>query len=38
VNGGVTILLSPNSSLNGALQWNCHGNDAPAKYVPVECR
>jgi len=38
VNGGDTVLLSPNSSLNGALQWNCNGNDVPAKYVPSECR
>jgi type IV pilus assembly protein PilA len=38
VNSGDTILLTPDSSLNGALQWNCDGNDVPAKYVPAECR
>ena len=38
VNSGDTILLTPDSSLNGALQWNCDGNDVPVKYVPTECR
>jgi len=38
VNSGDTILLSPDSSLNGALQWTCSGNNVPAKYVPDECR
>ncbi|MEN8207156.1 MAG: pilin [Pseudomonadota bacterium] len=38
VNSGDTILLSPDSSLIGALQWNCNGNDVPARYVSVECR
>jgi len=38
VNSGDTVLLTPDSSLNGALQWNCNGNDTPAKYVPANCR
>ena len=38
VNSGDTVLLTPNSSLNGALQWSCNGNDIPAKYVPANCR
>ena len=38
VDNGDTILLSPNSSLAGALKWSCNGNDIPAKYVPANCR
>jgi len=38
VNSGDTVLLTPDSSLNGALQWSCNGNDIPAKYVPANCR
>jgi type IV pilus assembly protein PilA len=38
VNSGDTILLSPGTVINGAMQWNCNGNDVPAKYVPVDCR
>jgi type IV pilus assembly protein PilA len=38
VNNGDTVLLTPDSSLNGALQWSCNGNDIPAKYVPANCR
>jgi len=38
VNSGDTILLTPGSVLNGAMQWNCNGNDVPAKYVPANCR
>lgn len=38
VDSGDTILLTPNTSLNGALQWTCDGNDLPTKYVPAECR
>jgi type IV pilus assembly protein PilA len=38
VNSGDTVLLTPDNSLNGALQWTCNGNDVPAKYVPGNCR
>jgi type IV pilus assembly protein PilA len=38
VNSGDTVLLTPDDSLNGALQWSCNGNDVPAKYVPANCR
>ena len=38
VNSGDTILISPDSSLSGVLQWSCNGNDVPAMYVPAKCR
>lgn len=38
VNSGDTVLLTPDNSLNGSLQWNCNGNDVPARYVPANCR
>jgi len=38
VNSGDTVLLTPDSSVNGSLQWTCNGNDVPAKYVPANCR
>ena len=38
VDSGDTILLTPDSSLAGSLQWSCDGNDIPAKYVPANCR
>jgi type IV pilus assembly protein PilA len=38
VNSGDTVLLTPDSSVNGSLQWICNGNDVPAKYVPANCR
>jgi len=37
VNSGDTVLLKPDSSLNGSLQWTCSGNDVPARYVPANC-
>jgi type IV pilus assembly protein PilA len=38
VDAGDTILLTPDDSLPGSLQWSCDGNDVPAKYVPANCR
>jgi len=38
INSGDTVVLTPNSSLIGSLQWSCNGNDVPAKYVPANCR
>jgi type IV pilus assembly protein PilA len=38
VDSGDTILLTPSTSLSGAIQWTCGGNDVAAKYVPANCR
>jgi type IV pilus assembly protein PilA len=38
VDNGDTILLSPDNTLAGTLQWTCDGNDVPAQYVPSNCR
>jgi hypothetical protein len=38
VDSGDTILLTPDDSLTGSLQWSCGGNDIPARYVPANCR
>lgn len=38
VDSGDTILLSPDSSVTGSLQWGCSSNAVPAKYLPANCR
>ena len=38
VNAGDSILLTPDDSIPGSMQWSCNGNDIPPKYVPAVCR
>ena len=33
-----TIVMTPDSSEPGALQWDCTGGDTPDKYRPANCR